>query len=408
MKPNIITGQQIGLLGGPLYTTYKVLGAINHAEAMKGQAIYWLETNDADFNEINQIDYINKAGELKSLKWNIDSLGFSCGYIPVDDRLVELLSHFFSDIHQTEHTTVLKKMVLDCYRPGIPLGDASQRLAKSLFSNFELSYFDPHDPDFRDYSKKILLQEAEREADGNQCNLFYLDSQQRKAIFKRNGLFYDRNDQPLDLNKQILLPNVKTRNLCQDGYFDTHTYIAGPGEIKYIDKLDPYYKYHGIRKSRVLERMHLILIEPRIARLLKKLDLIPSKLLEVSKEQMQKRIMQQSGFDQNRIREQSDSAIHHLINELEETGLDTKGLRKILTQEVKKRIGEKRQQFKLGLQSTQKGIDQVYDALKPYENKQERVFNLFYYMNLYGGLAFIEFLNRSHRWDSFILEVNSG
>ncbi|MCP5106082.1 MAG: bacillithiol biosynthesis BshC, partial [bacterium] len=62
----VVTGQQIGLLGGPLYTVYKVLGAAHLAGKLNGNAVYWLETNDADFNEINHIDYLDAQGQLKT------------------------------------------------------------------------------------------------------------------------------------------------------------------------------------------------------------------------------------------------------------------------------------------------------------------------------------------------------
>ena len=53
MKKTVVTGQQIGILGGPLYTTLKVLGAVRLAQEFKGRAVYWLETNDADFDDLS-------------------------------------------------------------------------------------------------------------------------------------------------------------------------------------------------------------------------------------------------------------------------------------------------------------------------------------------------------------------
>ena len=97
-KKRYVTGQQLGLLGGPLYTTYKVLGALHYAEKNRGEAVYWLETNDADFNEINQIHYIDSDKNLRSLKWEIDSKGYSCGRIQVDEKLVSILNEFFNTI----------------------------------------------------------------------------------------------------------------------------------------------------------------------------------------------------------------------------------------------------------------------------------------------------------------------
>ena len=152
-------------MGGPLYTTYKVLGAIHLAGQLNGAAIYWLETNDADFNEINHIDYLDDQGQLKTLTWNIDTHGYATGYIEVDETLEKLLETFFSTIRQTEFTPGLKKMVLDCYRKGRILADASQDLAEVLFGHFKIRFFTPFDWEFKKFSQRILRREAVRTLD---------------------------------------------------------------------------------------------------------------------------------------------------------------------------------------------------------------------------------------------------
>lgn len=135
-----VTGQQLGLLGGPLYTTYKVLGAHYHAEQCSGRAVYWLETNDADFNEINHIDFIDSKGELKSLKWDIDSKGYSCGSIPVDDKLIRILKEFFDLIVETEYTDKLKRVVFDSYVPGGCLARPQSALRRRSSTDLNLNF----------------------------------------------------------------------------------------------------------------------------------------------------------------------------------------------------------------------------------------------------------------------------
>jgi uncharacterized protein YllA (UPF0747 family) len=160
--PTVITGQQIGLLGGPLYTTYKVLGAIHLARKINGTPIYWLETNDADFNEINHIDYLDAGGQLRTLTWDIDSHGYSCGYIEVDDMLVNLLETFFSTLRKTEFTPVLRKIALSCYAKGHTLANASERLAMELFDHFNIRLFTPFDREFKKFTQLMLRKEARR------------------------------------------------------------------------------------------------------------------------------------------------------------------------------------------------------------------------------------------------------
>ena len=182
MKFRVVTGQQLGLLGGPLYTTYKVMGAIHRAREIRGEAIYWLESNDADFREINHIHYLDRSGRLRKLTWNLSTGGATCGSIPIDRGLVKILNQFFEEIEQTSHTQKLREMVLEAYKPGHSLLTASLALARRLFSAFDLRYFHPQDADFRKFTQPLLRREAERTVPGNQCNAFYLKGSRREAL----------------------------------------------------------------------------------------------------------------------------------------------------------------------------------------------------------------------------------
>jgi uncharacterized protein YllA (UPF0747 family) len=410
----VVTGQQIGLLGGPLYTTYKVLGAIYLAKQINGQAVYWLETNDADFNEINHIDYLDAKGNLQSLKWDIDSGGFSCGYIETDSRLTAILETFFDTIRQTEYTDELKERVLDCYAPGRLLGDASVRLANFLFEGFDLQFFNPATPEFRDFSKKILLKEAEATPDGAQCNLFCMVGHQRKTLFKIDGQFQLRDGTIVNLEAHDLVPNVKSRNICQDAYFNAHTYVAGPGEVKYIAQLDDNYTFHGVKKAAVQPRMSISLLEPRVKRLLGKTDLSLADVLAVSKEELVKQILKDqsdSGLDFNRSLQAGMDVTEDYLARLTEIGLEVseiKGLRKYLRPEIKKSLGKLRAREKEKHQRVLNDVGYLSDNLKPWGKKQERIFNILYYMNLYGGVDFIKKIYDHYDWQRQQLEIEYG
>jgi uncharacterized protein YllA (UPF0747 family) len=401
-----VTGQQIGLLGGPLYTVYKVLGAAHFAEQTGGKAVYWLETNDADFNEINHIDYLDSAGKLRNLTWAIDSKGHSCGLIEVDDSLVELLEKFFSSLRQTEFTSTLKDMALRCYKPGRTLGEASRLLAAEMFGFLNIEIFTPDEEKFREFSRSILLREAERTADDAQCNLFCMIGKKREALFKKGGAFFLRNGTPVVLSRYDLVPNVKTRNVCQDAYLNTDTYIAGPGEIKYISELDPVYRYHGIKKTAVKPRMSITLIEPRVKRLLKKTGLSLNRLLEQDKAILIKNVLKEkSGFDFKETLRQANASTAEYMHKLGELGLETKEIGRLLRTEVKNICGKKRTLEKKKHGNLLESLEFLSDNIKPYGKKQERVFNAFYYMNLFGGKGFINWVFKNYDFAIDKLEV---
>jgi len=409
----VITGQQIGLLGGPLYTTYKVLGAVFLARELKGKAVYWLETNDADFNEINHIDYLDKDNQLQRLTWDIHSDGYSCGLIEVDDHLIQLLGRFFDTIRQTEYTPLLRDMVFDSYVKGQTLGQASVTLAWYLFGSFDLQLFTPGEPAFRDFSRAILLKEAHRTPEGEQCNLFCMIGNQRKTIFKKDGTYILRDGSEADLSVLPLVPNVKTRNICQDAYFNAHAYVAGPGEVKYIAQLDDAYEFHGVKKAAVRPRMSLTLLEPKVRRLLDKTGLTLEQVTAVNKEELVKLVLKEKtegGLDFNQRLQEALTSTEAYLTGLEGLGFDPsdiKGIRKYLRPEMKTFNGKLRAKEKEKHQRLLTDVSYLADALLPQGNRQERVFNIFYYMNLYG-VELLQHIYENHDWKRQILEVEHG
>lgn len=405
----VVTGQQIGLLGGPLYTVYKVLGAVFLARELNGKAVYWLETNDADFNEINHIDYLDAEGRLQTLTWDIDSRGFSCGYIEVDDSLVSLLKTFFSTIRRTEFTPALEEMALDAYAEGRTLADASKRLASHLFGQFGIELFIPFDPGFMEFMQPILRKEAERTREGEQCNCFCMMGKQRKALFRKGDGFQLRDGSPVDLGAHPLVPNVKTRSLCQDAYFNTHTYIAGPGEVKYLAELDPVFEFHGVKKEAVQPRMMVTLLEPRVKRLLKKTGITLEEVLGTAKEELLKKaITTGTGYDLNDARKEADALTTDFLEKLRVLGLDEKDMKlvgKSVREEMKNAFGRLRAREKEKQDDRLREIASLSDGLMPFGQRQERVFNIFYYLNLYGGREFIDWLYAHYDFDRESLEI---
>lgn len=408
----VVTGQQIGLLGGPLYTTYKVLGAVYLARRINGNAVYWLETNDADFNEINRIDFPDAEGRLKTLKWNIDSGGYSCGYIEVDDTLVSLLETFFSAIRQTEFTPVLKDMALGAYSKGRSLAEASETLASELFGHYGIRLFTPFDAEFKAFIQPILRKEAERTPEGEQCNCFCMMDKQRKTLFRKEGRYQLRDGTPVDIETFELVPNVKTRSICQDAYFNTHTYVAGPGEVKYLAELDAAFAFHGVKKEAVQPRMSVTLLEPRVSRILKKSGLTLEDVLQFTREELLKNaIITGAGFDFKHILQEAETATGEYLGKLETLGLDAreiKTLGKAVRTEVKKALGQLRSREKAKHDKMLKDTAYLSDNLLPFGKRQERVFNIFYYMNLFGGRDFIDWIYEHYDFARTVLEIEHG
>ncbi len=406
---NILTGQQIGLLGGPLYTVYKVLGAAKLAEATNGKAVFWMETNDADFNEINHFSFIDSGSKLKTVKWDIDSEGYSCGNIKIDGILPGLLSGFFDSLTQTENTKELKDTIISFYEEGKTLGEASGKFFKWLFENIEVDIFDPSDKAFRDFSKKILLEESRQTVDGEQCNAFILRENKRLAFFKRDGSYFLRNGDEIDPSDHTLLPNVKTRSVCQDAWFGTAAYIAGPGEQKYLEEIRPFFKRHKIVQAETVPRMSIDLIEPRVKRDMEKLKISIDDINNFSEEELSFNLVRNyTGFDMKMTKTESKAAENKFISEMKKLGLGGKWFEKELGKISEKAIGMKRREVKEKSAQILKRVKNIYGMLRPLGKRQERVLNIVYYMNLFGGRRFVKFLYENYNSENSVLEIKNG
>src|SRR5258708_101178 len=68
----VVTGQQVGLFGGPVFSIYKALSAVKLAEETRALGlncapVFWLATEDHDLDEVNQIQILAADGQLERL-----------------------------------------------------------------------------------------------------------------------------------------------------------------------------------------------------------------------------------------------------------------------------------------------------------------------------------------------------
>ena len=197
--------------------------------------------------------------------------------------------------------------------------------------------------------------------------------------------------------------------LIQDFYFHTHTYVAGPGEVAYIQDLDYVYAAHGVSKARVQPRMSLVLIEPRARRISDKLAVGPGDLENEDRETfVSSTVRRVSGFDAKDLQDKSRSLTDAYLQDLEKLGLEVKGTHRLLRQEIKDLVGRRRAEEKNRIAGVAEKAGLLFDLLRPRGEPQERVFNLFYYMNLYGGFDFIKRLYDKYQFAPHAVEVDLG
>jgi bacillithiol biosynthesis cysteine-adding enzyme BshC len=298
----VTTGHQLNLFSGPLYFLYKIISAINLAKALKAKyptynfvPIYWMATEDHDFEEIN---YFNFNG--KKFRWNKDSAG------PVGKLSTEGLSEFFeiysNEIGSGSNANDLKKLFQEAYLNHANLTEATRHLANALFGEYGLVILDADNSELKkafipfakeelvhQTSFKKVMETTEKlknytiQVNPREINLFYLENNLRERIVLENGT-YRINNTKIEFSETEILsllenhpekfsPNVIMRPLYQEVILPNLCYIGGGGEIAYWLELKSFFESAKITFPILLLRNSVLLATEKQIKKADKLEL---------------------------------------------------------------------------------------------------------------------------------------
>jgi len=258
----ITTGHQLNLFTGPLYFLYKIISTLKLTEELKKNyptyhfvPIYWMATEDHDFEEIN---YFNFKG--KKFKWNKKSSG-PVGRLSTEG-LQEFLSIFEKELGSGSNANEIKKLFEIAYATTDSLANATRKLANEVFGSYGLVILDADNSElkrqFIPYLKEELLQNTSfknvsetidrlkkypTQVNPREINLFYIEDNLRERILFEDGIFKINNTkitfsvkglvELLETNPEKFSPNVILRPLYQEVILPNLGYIGGGGEIAY-------------------------------------------------------------------------------------------------------------------------------------------------------------------------------
>jgi bacillithiol biosynthesis cysteine-adding enzyme BshC len=291
----VVTGQQVGLFSGPAYTIYKAITAAHMARDLTARGIpavpiFWLATEDHDFEEVNHVWSFN--GSYEPLMLHVDMRaenkgrqrpvgGIILDHPPVDELAASLASF--------PHTEELIAAVRAAYPPGVTMGEGFRALVKTLLAKLNLLFLDPLDPAVRkiaapivaealgasaELKASLLERNRELEAAGyhaqvhleQKTSLFFLLQNGERVPLRRNDSeFSDFRDRAAEVS-----PNALLRPVVQDYLLPTVAYIGGPAELAYFAQAQVIYDRLLGRMPVVTSRMGFTLVESRAEKLLKR------------------------------------------------------------------------------------------------------------------------------------------
>lgn len=342
----ITTGHQLNLFSGPLYFLYKIISTINLCKKLKLKfpaqnfvPIYWMATEDHDFEEIN---YFNFKG--KKINWNKESKG-AVGRFDTKG-LNEVYDSFSKEIGTGNNANYLLDLFKKSYLEHQNLADATRFLANELFKNEGLVIIDGDSNElkklFVPYIKRELVEQISCQkvtetlqklsdytvqVNPREINLFYLQDKLRERIIFENGNYKINNTSlvfseseiitELEKNPENFSPNVILRPLYQEVILPNLCYIGGGGEIAYWLELKSNFEANNITFPMLLVRNSVLLATEKQVMKLDKLGLSWNEIFMSQELLSNKKVKEFSNFtidfsEQKEVLKQQFKALHEI------------------------------------------------------------------------------------------------
>lgn len=420
-----VTGQQVGLFGGPLFSIFKALTAVKLAEQATGAGVecvpvFWLATEDHDLAEVNHVALLSERGLPERLAVGnrafesnavgdapVGTVKFGADIQAVVERAAALLG-------DSEVATWLR----EAYRPGENLGSAFARLFAGLFADWGVILLDPADKEFHDLAKPLFRAAIERapeldeallgrgkaiEAAGYHQQvkvtsastlLFEVKNGARTVVRRRNGghgnggdfaVGEEKNSREellgrIDAAPENFNPNVLLRPVVQDYLLPTLVYTGGAAEVAYFAQAGVVYEKLLGRVTPILPRFSATLVEAKAERILKRYQLgLPEVLLgpEKVRETIAARCLppdlQVRFSEAYASAEQSMSALRESIGKLDSTLIEAADRARMrMWHQVNRLQGRASRAELLRNEAITRHADALSHALFPHKALQER------------------------------------
>jgi bacillithiol biosynthesis cysteine-adding enzyme BshC len=443
----VVTGQQVGLFLGPLYTIYKAASAIAVSRALARETgqpvvpVFWLQTEDHDLPEVASCA-VPRDGQapLEITVPAASDARVSLAHCALPDEITASTAALRAELERLPNAAEHLARIERAYRPGSKWGEAFASVLAELFAPEGLVLLDPRDPALAPETAAVharalqnagaiasaleLHCEALRAAGfepqvhvrpGAPLSFFHAagahDARSRLTPCSRGYRCAHADAEhtlvelldvlardPLCFSTSALL-----RPILQDTLLPTAAYVGGPGEIAYFAQMAPLYAAFELPMPLIVPRARFRVIEDKTQRVLDRLQLSADDATRDAAGLAAAHAARGAGFTP----EQLEATLHARFDEalasaLAQTGALRDQLKvahdktRAAVHHAASKLAEK---YKSALahqnDAVLRDIERVQSALQPNGEPQERVYGFPYYAARYGERPFIEGILRA-------------
>lgn len=425
----VVTGQQLTLYGGPLFTVYKTLTAIVYAHRWEKLLnrpvvpVFWLADEDHDFDEAIELGLLHQDRWVP-IKMESEAGGGPVGRDLLGPEFKAFEAEFFDLLPESDFTPKVRELLQKTYHDKATFRDAFAGLLLHLFEREGLILAGSDDPAIKALTaspmrtsatqpedvvhsleqQSVALEERgyDRQALVQPSNIFYLDPEKGRQKLRLeenvwnngNGRCWNKKEllDEMETHPERFSPNVFLRPLMQDRLLPTLAYVCGPGELAYYAQMKDLYRLAGQRMPMLLPRFSATLVEPAIKRVA---DELPFELTDYAQrpEDLETQFVRQHcqyeietlfGSWRKDIRASSTDRIERIadVDPTLEASADkavTRALNEVSDLEKRTWRAVKKQQS-----ISMNRIHRIREHLFPSGKPQERQLSVIYYMNRYG------------------------
>ncbi|HKW19323.1 MAG TPA: bacillithiol biosynthesis cysteine-adding enzyme BshC [Terriglobales bacterium] len=424
----LVTGQQVGLFGGPVFSIYKALSAVKLAReagklGINCVPVFWLATEDHDLAEVDQTWIPGADRRLQTFTSGAQGKPDApVGTVTFGPEISDVVASTSALLGESEWA----KLLGECYRSGENFGSAFAKLFTRIFSEFGVILLDGSDPALdkiaaptyrsalersSEITHSLLDRNRELESAGyhqqvrvtdTSTLLFAMRDGMRIPIQQTNSGTFVIGEEEISRAELLRVasqspesfsPNVLLRPVVQDYLLPTLAYVGGAAEVAYFAQAAVTYEVLLGRVSPVLPRFSATMVEIKIQALLEKNHLSatdafqgPETLRGVIGERRLPPNLQSSFEHATAAVERSMKAVRESIAQLDKTLIESaeNAESKMIYQIANLRARASRAELRHS-EIVQRHAEALSNALYPEKTLQEREFAGIYFLAKYGA-----------------------